>query len=190
LNTDHFHRRAQPPVRDFFHQEKSMQIHLPAFGTFIPGQGARFAAIMRGPTVDGQELPPYALLVSEKETEIERATWGKYGKTVERADSRTNGKANTAVMLVAECPAAVLAAAIEADEHKDFYLPSLGELNAAAANVPELFDGKGLYWTSTQGSRNYAFVQYFENGYSYWGSKDDEFRVRAVRQIPLELLIA
>jgi hypothetical protein len=167
-----------------------MQIHLPAFGTFIPGQGARFAAIMRGPIVDDVERPPYALLVSEKETEVESAVWGTYGTEIEGAGSRTDGKANTLAMIAAQCPAALLASAIEADGHTDFYVPSLGELNAAAANVPELFDGTGIYWTSTQGSRNGAFVQDFENGYSDWGGKDYEFRVRAVRQIPLELLIA
>jgi hypothetical protein len=167
-----------------------MQIHLPAFGTLIPGQGARFAAIMRGPIVDGQELPPYALLVSEKESEVESAEWGTYGTEIDGAGSRTNGKANTLAMIAAQCPAALLASAIEADGHKDFYVPSLGELNSAAANVPELFDPRGVYWTSTQGSRNVAFVQDFEYGGSHWFFKYGEFRVRAVRQIPLELLIA
>ena len=167
-----------------------MQITLPAFGAIIPGQGGRLAAIMRGPVVGGAELPPYALLVSDQSTEIERVTWGKYGEEIAGAGSRVDGRANTAGMLAAKCPAAVKACAVQADGHKDFYVPSLGELNAAAANVPELFDAKGVYWTSTQGSRDGAFVQDFQYGFSDWYGKVFKFRVRAVRQIPLELLSA
>ncbi|MFZ2306192.1 MAG: DUF1566 domain-containing protein, partial [Rhodoferax sp.] len=80
--------------------------------------------------------------------------------------------------------------AITIDGHSDYYLPALGELNSAAANVPELFNTDGWYWTSTQGSRSYAFVQDFEGGNSYWSYKYGERRVRAFRRIPLQLLIA
>ncbi len=168
---------------------KSTTFTLPAFGTFIAGQGGHLAAIMRGHTIDGIEQPPYALLVSSQQAgEIDACTWGEYAKEIEGSTSRTNGQANTATMLAAECPAAMKVAAIEIDGHKDWFLPSLGQLNAAAANVPELFDKDGWYWTSTQYSRLSAFVQAFEYGDSYWDGKGNPLRVRAFRAISLDLL--
>jgi len=162
---------------------------LPAFGAEISGQGGLFAAILRAPRVDGVEQPPFALIVSSAAAEL-RGIWGEYGKTVPGADSRTDGKANTDAMGQAKCPAALRVRELSIEGHTDWYLPSLGELNSAAANVPELFDARGWYWTSTQNSRNFAFVQDFEYGFSDWFGKGDEHRVRAVRRIPLDLLIA
>jgi hypothetical protein len=156
-----------------------MQITLPAFGAVIPGQGGRFAAIMRGHIVDGIEQPPYALLVADQVHEFKSA-WGEYGKEIKGAGSRTDGATNTAAML----------AAIEIDGVRGWFLPALGQLNAAAANVPELFAGDGVYWTSTQDSRNSAFVQAFATVGSAWGGKASEWRVRPFRQIPLDLLNA
>lgn len=163
-------------------------ISLPDFGSAISGQGGIFAAILRGPIVDGVQLPPYALLVSDAAAGEIKAVWGNYGKDVPGTSSRTDGKANTDAMVLAECPAAVRVREISIDGHTDFYLPALGELNSAAANVPELFSKDGWYWTSTQYSRYNAFVQDFEDGSSDWDGKGNERRVRAFRRIPLELL--
>lgn len=164
-------------------------ITMPAFGSAIAGQGGIFAAIMRGPTVDGIQQPPHALLVSDAAVgEIEGVEWGNYGKNVPGTSSRSDGKANTDAMALAGCAAALRVREISIDGHTDFYLPALGELNSAAANVPELFSKKGWYWTSTQLSRDFAFAQDFEGGYSYWSLKDDEHRVRAFRRVLLELL--
>lgn len=165
-------------------------LSLPVLGAEIPGQGGLFAAILRAPRVDGVEQPPFALIVSSAGAGELHSVWGEYGKTVPGADSRTDGKANTDAMVLAECPAALRVRKLSIEGHTDWYLPSLGELNSAAANVPELFDTKGWYWTSTQASRSFAFVQGFEYGDSDWYGKDDEHRVRAVRRIPLDLLIA
>lgn len=165
----------------------AITITLPAFGAYIPGQGGHFAAIMRGAVVDGIEQPPYALLVSAAATET-TAEWGKYGQDVEGATSRTNGAANTDAMLLAHCPAAIQVRELTVDGHADFYLPALGELNAAAANVPELFSTEGWYWTSTQDSRISAFVQVFEDGLSCWNHKDYQRRVRAFRRVQLDAL--
>jgi len=164
-------------------------INLPAFGSAIAGQGGIFAAIMRGPTVDSVQQLPYALLVSDATVgEIEDVAWGEYNKNVPGTSSRTDGKANTDAMVLANCPAALRVRDISIEGHTDFYLPSLGELNSASANVPEIFSEEGYYWTSTQDSRSYAFVQGFEYGDSYWDVKDVERRVRAFRRISLELL--
>ena len=165
-------------------------ITLPAFGSVIPGQGGIFVAIMRGATVDGIEQPPYALLASDAAVGEIESTWGDYRKNVPGATSRRDGLANTEAMIAAECAAAIGVRAMTIAGHSDWYLPSIGELNSAAANVPEIFSQEGLYWTSTQCSRSGAFVQDFEYGGSGWGDKDYEHRVRAFRRIPLELLTA
>jgi hypothetical protein len=166
-----------------------LPINLPAFGSAIAGQGGIFAAIMRGRTVDGVQQPPYALLVSDATVgEIEAVTWGEYNKDVPGTSSRTDGKANTDAMVLANCPAGLRVREISIEGHTDYFLPAIGQLNSAAANVPELFSKEGYYWTSTQGSRIFAFVQDFELGGSDWSLKDSERRVRAFRAIPLELL--
>lgn len=164
---------------------------LPAFGALIPAHGGYFAGILRGPTVDGIEQPPYALLVADaSKGEFKDVQWGEYGKSVDGATHRSDGKANTDAMVLAQCPSALKVRELTIDGHSDWYLPSLGEMNTAHSNVPELFSTNGWYWTSTQDSRINAFVQVCENGDSIWGSKDDEHRVRAFRRIPLELLTA
>jgi len=165
-------------------------ITLPAFGATIPGQGGTFAAILRAPRVGDAEQPPYALIVSGAAAGEFRSQWGEYGKDVAGAKSRSDGRGNTEAMADAECPAALRVRELRIDGHTDWFLPSLGELNSAAANVPELFSTEGWYWTSTQLSRLSAFVQVFEFGLSCWSGKDDELRVRACRAIPLDLLTA
>ncbi len=162
---------------------------MPPFGAAIAGQGGYFSAIMRGPVVNHIQQPPYALLVSDTALgEIAASPWGEYGKDVPGARSRINGQTNTDAMVAAGCQAALQVRAITIEGHSDYFLASIGELNAAAANTPELFDPDGIYWASTQHSRLSAFVQGFEYGYSYWGVKGLVFRVRAFRAIPLELL--
>ncbi|MGQ3055368.1 MAG: Lcl domain-containing protein [Roseateles sp.] len=165
-------------------------LSLPAFGAEISGQGGFFAAILRAPRVDGVEQPPFALIVSSAAAGEFRSAWGEYGKDVSGTTSRTDGKANTDAMALAECPAALRVRALDIEGHTDWYLPSLGELNSAAANVPELFSTDGWYWTSTQTSRTSAFVQDFEYGTSDWDGKGRGHRVRAVRRIQLDLLTA
>ncbi|EJL90450.1 hypothetical protein PMI15_00263 [Polaromonas sp. CF318] len=168
---------------------KPVNFTLPAFGSVIAGQAGILAAIMRGPSIFGVEQPPYALLISDKsEGETDKHAYGNYGTDVAGATSRTNGKANTDALVLAQSPAALWVRELSIGGHSDWYVPSLGELNAAAANVPEQFEPKGIYQASTQLSRNLAFVQDFESGRSNWYLKDYEFRVRAFRAIPLELL--
>ena len=168
-----------------------MSIQLPAFGAIITGQGGHFAGIVRGHKAeDGSEQPAYAILVAPAAGELQDVTWGEYGKELTGCTDRRNGQANTAAMLKAECAAAIAVRNLDIEGHKDWYLPALGEMNIAAANVPELFAVDGIYWTSTQYSRYSAFAQDFASGYSYCYGKDYEFRVRAFRQIPLELLTA
>lgn len=170
-------------------QVTSNTIALPAFGSSIAGQGGNFAAIMRGPTIDGVQQPAIALIVAD--VAHEKATaWGEYGVEIKGCDSRTDGHANTLAMLAANCPSAVHTRSITVDGHSDYFLPSVGELNTAAASAPELFDADSDYWTSTQTSSLRAFAQDFEYGRSYWLSKDFQRLVRPFRAISLQTLIA
>ena len=157
---------------------------LPTFGEVIPGEGGRLGAIMRGPVVSGIRQPDYAIIVPDLPAKA--IAWGKRGQDVAGAQSQTDGLANTAAMLAAKCPPVLHIATLKtADGHADLYLPARAELQALYANVPELFD-KAWHWTSTQTSSSTAFVQSFEDGGSGWGLKDGDYRVRAVRRIPLQ----
>lgn len=156
---------------------------LPTFGEIVPGEGGRLGAIMRGHIVDGVRQPDYALIVPDMKSVT--VQWGEYGKEIAGCNSLTDGLANTRAMLAAKCPPAVAIAKLKIDGHADFYLPARGELWALRANVPELFD-KVWHWSSTQHSSIGAFVQDFEFGYSGWYSKGRDYRVRAVRRIPLQ----
>lgn len=157
---------------------------LPTFGEIVPGEGGRLGAIMRGHVVDGVREPDYALIVPE--IAAASLAWGKYGQRVDGADSLTDGLRNTQAMARANCPAALHVLKLRTPEgHDDLYLPARAELWALCANVPELFE-KAWHWSSTQDSPSYAFAQYFESGTSHWGLKGYDWRVRAVRRIPLQ----
>jgi hypothetical protein len=156
---------------------------LPTFGEIVPGEGGRLGAIMRGNIVGGVRQADYAIIVPDLPA-IE-LPWGEYGKQIAGADSLTDGLANTAAMLKANCPPALHITGLVADGHRDLYLGARGEMWALRANVPELFDKK-LHWTSTQYDSNYAFVQVFENGFSGWYLKDHKFLCRPLRRIQLQ----
>jgi hypothetical protein len=155
---------------------------------YVAGQGGHMVAIMRGHAVNGVEQPAYALLASDAAAGEFKSVWGERGKSIEGAGSRHDGKANTEAMAAAGCAAALKVKSLTIEGHSDWHIPSLGELNAAAANAPELFSKQGYYWTSTQTSSHGAFVQGFELGSSRWDFKGNERRVRAFRRIPLEAL--
>lgn len=166
-----------------------MQPHptLPTFGAIVPGEGGRLGAIMRGALVDGQREPDYALIVpTNPDCDMDPMPWGKYGQDVPGANSLTDGWRNTLAMLAAKCPPAQRLKDLEAEGHRDLYIPGRAELWALRANVPELLVDKTIYWSSTQGSRNNAFCQSFDGGASLWYGKGNEFRVLALRRIPLQ----
>lgn len=157
---------------------------LPTFGEVVPGEGGRLGAIMRGNVVDGVRQPDYAIIVPDL-AGID-LPWGQRGQEVPGATSLTDGLTNTAAMLAAKCPPALHIAKLKTSEgHTDLYLPARAELWALRANVPELFE-KVWHWSSTQISGNTAFIQSFELGFSGWGDKVSDYRVRAVRRIPLQ----
>lgn len=153
----------------------------PAHGEYWPGQGGRYICTL--PALSG--VPARHLIASEEEaTDL---TFGPYGTDVAGASSQLDGPANTASLVAHEKahPAAQWCRAHTADGHTDFYLPGRLDLVMAHICAPQIFNKRGWYWSSTQGSRSSAFAQYFESGCSYWYSKGHEFRVRAFRWIPL-----
>lgn len=159
---------------------------LPTFGEVVPGEGGRLGAIMRGDIVAGIRQPDYAIIVPDLPG-ID-LPWGKRGQDVTGATSLTDGLANTAAMLAAKCQPALHIAKLKTSEgHTDLYLPARAEYWALRANVPELFE-KVWHLTSTQDSSSGAFIQGFEGGGSGWLSRGVDFRVRAVRRIPLQHL--
>jgi len=150
----------------------------PAIGQHWPGQGGVYVGI-----VDNEHL----IACTAPEASF-TSSWGTYGENVEGAKSCTDGRANTASMAAAGSACASRVLALEVDGHKDLFIPSQAQLQHAYQAAPEAFEEEGWHWSSTQVSRHLAFAQYFENGSSHWGSKDDEFRVRAFRGLPLDHL--
>lgn len=157
----------------------------PAIGQYWPGQGGIYCGVL--PAIG--EQPAQHLIVSQDEAAT--LVWGEYGKTVEGASSRHNGRGNTLALQASikaghAYPAAQWAAAYTADGHADFHLPSQAELFMASLHAPQVFDKDGWYWSSTQDSPGTAFAQDFEDGSSYWFTKGGKLRVRALRWIPLQ----
>ncbi len=63
-------------------------------------------------------------------------------------------------------------------------LPTRREQSLLFANLKEKFK-EAYYWSCEQhaSTSDYAWLQYFANGYQYDGHKDDCYRARAVRRL-------
>lgn len=153
----------------------------PAIGQFWPGQGGFYAGLVRGES----SLPDYHLVVpSAEHGEVKEITWGSAGQKEDNSENEWGGAANTACLTASEHshPAAEWAAGLSIDGHSDFYLPSRRELRLCWVNLPEQF-AKEWYWSSTQCSPGYAWVQLFVDGFQDNAHKYSEFRARAVRRV-------
>lgn len=150
----------------------------PAPGQFWPEQDAHYAGIVCMP--DGTSWH----LLLPKDHELPQQAWGKYGQDVAGAKCHFDGHANTIAMAEAGSP---LAQAIQALPG-DCYLPSRVEAIVLFATLRDQLNPEGWHWTSTQYGPSLAFVQAFEDGYSYWNLKGITCRVRAVRRIPTSTL--
>lgn len=157
----------------------------PLPGQYWPEQQGWYAGIARSE----YGLCHWHLILPDATPETDFVScWGEYGKIVPGADSRHNGLANTRAMAAAGCPAASRVLALPGGLH----IPSQAELQLLCATLHEKFNKEDWYWSSTQTSAGLAFVQVFEGSYSYslWGGKDGEYRVRAVRGLPVQRLSA
>ena len=95
------------------------------------------------------------------------------------------GQANTTAIVTiqgAGSYAAQLCNDLTAGGYNDWFLPSKDELNKLYINKDAIGGFAGsYYWSSSEGSTDYAWIQYFHNGNQYYGYKYDDERVRAVR---------
>jgi len=156
----------------------------PAMGEYWPGQGGRYICTL--PALLG--MPERHLIAGDGEAEDLM-----FGQCVDVPDAKSqlDGGANTyALCATGDHPAAKWAQAYAADGHTDFFLPARLDMVMAHICAPQLFNKAGWYWTSTQVSRNDAFVQDFEDGISNWYYEGGEHRARAFRVIPLHPLNA
>lgn len=152
-------------------------VGLPKLGEAFPGQGGVFAGLIR----DDNGTVRALVVGTDKACNFE-GQWGKYGQTVSGAESKSDGRANTAAMEAAGSPIAKQVRSINVDGHTDFYVPSRRELALIEANVAHLLD-KDVHWSSTQYSSTYAWAQYFTYGLVNGWGKGLNTRVRAVRSL-------
>ncbi len=130
--------------------------------------------------------------------------WKTRETSTKGARSLRDGMANSAAMADAHHPAATFCRDLRISGFSDWYLPSRHEAallaeslmpgsggvpeqtTAAAFQVdgPEAFE-EAWYWTSTECSPGYAWVQLFYYGGQLGNGKSAECRVRAVRKIIL-----
>lgn len=148
----------------------------PAIGEIWPGQGGIYGGLRQYP--EGM-----CHIIFAAEDVPGRHAYGDYGVSV-KAESRTDGRANTAALVEREGKhaAAIAATGHTADGHADFYLPSIGELHHAWQHVPESFATDWYYWSSTQYSAFYAYSVGFGAGWLSYGGEDNVRLVRPVRR--------
>ncbi|WP_421885207.1 DUF1566 domain-containing protein [Methylibium sp.] len=152
---------------------------LPRIGQLWPGQGI-YAGIVRGEI----GKPDHHLFLSEDDaTSHAGVAWGGAGQDEPGAKSSLDGLANTRALVNSshDHPAAEWAHSLNADGHRDWYLPSRRELRLCWVNAPQFFVS-GWYWTSTQYSPLNAWIQNFGGGSQYLYVKAYEARARAVRR--------
>lgn len=128
----------------------------PARGKYWAGQGGHY--ICTQPALLG--LPARHVIFSS--TEAKDLAFGP-SVDVPGARSQLDGRRNTDALLSAsrDHAAAKWASEYQADGHSDFHLPSRMDLLMAYVCAPSLFETSSWYWSSTQLSRNCAFVQDF-----------------------------
>ncbi len=154
----------------------------PAIGAFWHGEGGIYAGLVRGE----KGTPDYHLIVPVAPYgQVEEITWGAAGEKETGADSNLDGLSNTQALCDSkhDHPAAQWSAALEIDDHRDFYLPARHELRLCYLSVPELFSTEGWYLSSTQYSPGFAWFQGFGDGYQFSGRKDYARRAVAVRRV-------
>ena len=144
-------------------------------------------------------------LVCAKEDQSTEVRWyaGTYGVTRATGDGPYSGELNTSIIISSQVSigddgndyAAQICNDLQITEggktYGDWYLPSKEELNimyhnkATIAATAGANGGSGFasayYWSSTEYSNNFAWSQYFGNGYQLNDNKYNPNRVRAVR---------
>jgi len=154
--------------------------NLPCIGTMWPAQGGIYAGLMRG--YNGEK--DYHLIIAPDDLgSFKDVKWGCAGKKIKDADSDGDGMINTKAMAENGSDLAKQILALEIDGHKDWYLPARKEARMCYVNCQDQFVQSDWYWTSTQNSSDYAYVQFFEDGFQYGDPKVNTSRARAVRRL-------
>jgi hypothetical protein len=119
------------------------------------------------------------------------AQWGLFEVDVSGTSTEVGrGKANTGLIVTLlkqrgeQDRAAELCTALEINGYKDWFLPSIGELNLMYQNLKQKRlggFGDAWYWSSSQTGNNYAWSQYFSDGSQANGYRYGTSTVRAVR---------
>lgn len=125
-------------------------------------------------------IAAHHLFASRAETET---TFGP-SDAIDGCADHWDGPGNTRALLASgkPHPAAQWCKDLTADGKTDWHLPAHAELALAWVCCAGVFSPQGYYWSSTQLSRSYAWVQDFEDGRSYYYSEGHSFRVRAFRR--------
>lgn len=133
-------------------------------------------------------------LIAAPTDQSNAAEWGCQGTKI-GADETVIGIGNqNTIDIEAGCTTSGIAADICANltlgGYSDWFLPSKDELNKMYLNIGQ-GNALGLnniggfspnyYWSSTEFNYDFAWVQYFGNGYQDYGNKDTNYYVRSVR---------
>jgi hypothetical protein len=153
---------------------------VPLIGAPWPGEGGINGGLAR----DEVGKPYWLILPPAHVSSFEGIEWGGQGFEEPDAKSEFDGLANTIALCDSshDHAAARRCHGIVYDGLNDFYLPAKREAAVLFANVREEFE-KAWYFTSTQYSADYAWGQYFGDGYQGHATKDFTGRVRAVRRL-------
>ena len=115
------------------------------------------------------------------------AEWGCYGTVIPGADGIALGTGNqNTIDIMAGCATAGIAARLCGNlvlgGYSDWYLPSKDELNKLYINRVAVGGfSSNYYWSSSENFGNYAWGQYFNDGFQYPNDKLISYYVRAVR---------
>ena len=127
-------------------------------------------------------------LVVSTEDQSNDATWGCQGTLINGAnDSQVGSGLQNTLDIISDCNQTNIAAKI-CDEltlsgYEDWYLPSKDELNLIYTNLHSqgLGNFNSIYWSSTQHSDFFAWIQNFSAGSQNYDGKYANRQVRAVR---------
>jgi hypothetical protein len=170
----------------------------------IPAVGAPFQGGFYAGKFFGGDGRPYALIVAPKATGETEAKFKTDRSSNAAARSLRDGFANSQALNDDAHPAAKFCRGLKIGKYTDWYLPSRHEAALLAENlmpggdyVPEQTSAKAFqeggpeafarswYWTSTEFSSGYAWIQSFGSGNQSNFDEDWSCRVRAVRKCPL-----
>lgn len=151
----------------------------PVPGQYWPAQKGWYAGICR--SEDG--LTGWHLILPKgAKFCFKDVTWGERGQEVASAKNNFDGLANTIAMMDAGSALALKIRKLPGD----CYLPSRFESALIYAMLRDQIELGDWYWTSTQTSAGNAWMQSFNYGSQYDGSKNYAGRARAVRRLSLQ----